>query len=220
MTGFDRLAKPYRWMEYLSFGKALERCRFRFLREMTATQSALLLGDGDGRFAAQLLRFAPLCHLHAVDGSRAMLHALQTRCGAGERVSMYQADIAKGLPAAMSAESFDLVATHFFLDCLTTPETEALVRRVKSLLRPGACWVVSEFDIPRGPMRGPSALIVRTLYVSFRVLTGLRARRLPKYRDAMERHGFACSKRVTTLGGLLVAELWTLDRHAPVTVST
>jgi trans-aconitate methyltransferase len=198
-------------MEYLSFGKALERCRFRFLNEMKETQSALLLGDGDGRFAAQLLRIAPLCRLHAVDGSYAMLQALQTRCGAGYRVSIYQADLATALPDAVTAESFDLVATHFFLDCLTTTETDALVQRVKPLLRPGACWVVSEFDVPRGAMHVPSALIVRALYVSFRTLTGLQTQRLPNYHVAMERNGFVCCKRVTSMGGLLVSEWWTAE---------
>ena len=219
MNGFDRLAKPYRWMEYLSFGRALERCRFRFLDAMPATKSALVLGDGDGRFAAQLLRSAPLCHVHAVDGSRAMLRALLARCGAVGCVAIHHADLAKDLPAEVRAETFDLVATHFFLDCLTTQEAGALVQRVKPLLRPGALWVVSEFDIPRGVMRVLSTLIVRALYVSFRALTGLRTQRLPDYRAAMKMHGFACDRRVTSLGGLLVSELWVLNRHSPVTDS-
>ena len=209
MRGFDRLAKPYRWMEYLTFGMALERCRFLFLHEFTGAQSALVLGDGDGRFAAQLLLAAPLCHVHAVDGSPAMLRALEARCH--DRVTTHCADLAKELPAGVTAESFDLVATHFFLDCLTTAQVAALLERVKPLLRPGARWVVSEFDIPRGAMRPPAALIVRGLYAAFRALTGLRTQRLPDYREPFEQQGFVCRRSVTSLCGLLVSELWTLD---------
>lgn len=207
-SGFDRLAKPYRWMEYLTFGRALQRCRLRFLPDLTKTQSALVLGDGDGRFAEKLLRAAPQCRLHAVDGSVAMLRVLQTRCGAGDRVSTHRADLAQTLPDAVCTGTFDLVATHFFLDCLTTPQADALVAQVRPLLRPGACWVVSEFDIPRGAMRVPSAVIVRALYAGFRVLTGLRTQRLPDYRSAMERYGLVCRTRVASMGGLLVSELW------------
>ena len=210
-SGFDRLAKPYRWMEYLSFGKALERCRFRCLPDLGAAENALVLGDGDGRFAAHLLRAAPGCRLHAVDSSPAMLLALQERCGAAHRVTTHCADLAQGLPAAIHTESFDAVATHFFLDCLTTAEVDVLAERVRPLLRTNACWAVSEFDIPRGAMGLPSALIVRALYLSFRALTGLRTQRLPDYRSAMERHGFVCSTRVTSLGGLLLSELWKLQ---------
>ncbi len=209
-NGFDRLARPYRWMEYFTFGRALERCRFRFLDDLKHTTNALVLGDGDGRFAAQLLSTAPGCHVHAADASPAMLRVLRAQCGEGDRVTTHYADLAADLPAAVCAESFDLVATHFFLDCLATHEADALVQRVRPLLRPGCCWVVSEFHIPRGRMRVPSALIVRALYVSFRVLTGLRTERLPDYRSAMERHRFVCRRRVSSLGGLLVSELWGL----------
>lgn len=206
--GFDRLARPYRWMEYLTFGRALERCRFRFLHDLTKTQNALVLGDGDGRFAAQLLRAAPLCEVHAVDGSTSMLHALRTRCGAGERVTTHCSDLTQELPSAVCKECFDLVTTHFFLDCLTSAEVDGLVERVRPLLRTQGRWVISEFDIPSGAMRVPSALIVRALYAGFRVVTGLRTQRLPDYRNAMQNHGFVCRQRVSALGGLLVSELW------------
>ncbi len=216
MRGFDRLARPYRWMEYFTFGKALERCRFRFLGDLASTKKALVLGDGDGRFSAALLRAAPDCRVHAVDGSTAMLQALQARCNAGDRVTTHQADLSAGFPIGAGAETYDLVATHFFLDCLTSDEVDALIRRVHPLLRQGACWIVSEFDVPRGAMRLPSAVIVRALYLSFRVLTGLRTQRLPDHRAAMKRHDFVCQTRVTSLGGLLVSEWWTPQGSNPV----
>lgn len=214
-NGFDRLATPYRWMEYLTFGKALQRCRAHFLHDLTDRKSALVLGDGDGRFAEQLLRVASRCRLHAVDGSGAMLRALEAHCKAGGRVRTYHVDLTSSLPDAVIAESFDLVATHFFLDCLTTTEVDALVRRVRPLLRSGACWVVSEFDIPSGAMRLPSALIISALYAAFGLLTGLRTKRLPDYRSVMGRHGLVCREQVVSLGGLLVAELWTVQDATP-----
>ena len=210
-NGFDRLAKPYRWMEYISFGKTLERCRFRFLGDLSQVHSALVLGDGDGRFAAQLLRAAPACRMHAIDGCASMLLALKTRCGADRQVFTHCADLTLDMPSAVCSESFDLVATHFFLDCLTTAEVGTVVQRIKPLLRPGAAWVVSEFEVPGNFMRVPAALIVRMLYLAFHALTGLRTRRLPEYREALKRNGFACRKRVPSCGGLLVSELWAFE---------
>ena len=43
---FDRLARPYRWLEYATFGRTLERCRFHFLPALTSARRALVLGDG------------------------------------------------------------------------------------------------------------------------------------------------------------------------------
>ena len=64
---FDRIARPYRWLEYLSLGRALERCRFHFLPRLRDCRRALVLGDGDGRFTAKLLDANPSVQVDAVD---------------------------------------------------------------------------------------------------------------------------------------------------------
>ncbi len=212
VSGFDRLAKPYRWMEYLTFGPALERCRFRFLPQLTNVQRALVLGDGDGRFTAQLLRTVAAARVKAVDGSAAMLAELHARCataGVADRVETFEADLSQGLPAPLKEDSFDLVTTHFFLDCLTTAQTELLVAQTAPLLRGGGCWVVSEFAVPAsGAIRWPAALVVRSLYLGFRLLTGLRTQQLPDYRTVLQHNGLILREETASLGGLLVSELW------------
>jgi hypothetical protein len=52
---FDRIARPYRWLEYLTLGRSLERAREVFLPLLKDRRQALILGDGDGRFTARLL---------------------------------------------------------------------------------------------------------------------------------------------------------------------
>lgn len=46
-ANFDWIARPYRWMEYATFGRALERCRNRFLTELRDCRSALALGKSN-----------------------------------------------------------------------------------------------------------------------------------------------------------------------------
>ena len=209
-SGFDRLATPYRWLEYLSFGRALERCRCRFMTEMADTRSALLLGDGDGRFAASLLLAAPLAHVEAVDESAAMLAALSERCttaGVCGRVTLNQADLTRGVPALRGAP-FDLVVTHFFLDCLSERDTAMLVDETMPMLDRNARWVVSEFNIPHGPMHVPARIVVWILYAAFRLLTGLRAQQLPNHAAILRRRGFTLKRYSTSLRGLLRSEVW------------
>ncbi len=215
-NGFDRLAKPYRWMEYLTFGRALERCRFTLLPQVTTASNALLLGDGDGRFAARLLDAAPHVHLTAIDASEAMLQALRRRCAPPGRVSTRCLDLATGPLDQLNGGPFDLVASHFFMDCLTTSQLEVLIPRITCLLARGARWINSEFRIPQGTARLPALALVRLLYLAFRLLTGLRVQRLPNYEDVLRGNGFRRTGQVYSLGGLLVAEEWTLgDGHEP-----
>ena len=52
----DPIASSYRWLEYAAFGLALEHARFDFLSHAAAARRVLILGEGDGRFLARLLR--------------------------------------------------------------------------------------------------------------------------------------------------------------------
>jgi ubiquinone/menaquinone biosynthesis C-methylase UbiE len=216
MNGFDRLARPYRWMEYLSFGTALERCRFHFLPHLRDTHHALLLGDGDGRFTAALLQQAPQTQAIAIDGSEAMLHALRQRCEAvhaGERLTTICMLLNEGLPVSVTSSQFDLVATHFFLDCLSEAEVDRITRDAMACTTANARWVISEFRIPdRGAMRLPSRLVVRLLYLAFGMLTGLRTQRLPAYEPILQKRGWCLTQQQTRWGGLLVSQLWQREK--------
>ncbi len=205
-SGFDKLARAYRWMEYLSFGPLLQRCRVQFLLEISDARRALVLGDGDGRFTASLLRAAPGICVHAVDESAAMLAALWQRAidiGAADRLEMTCADATEDLPEG----HFDLVCTHFFLDCFSQADMEALVARVQEHVPQGR-WVISEFAVPGGAMRWPAFLLVRSLYFVFGLLTGLTTRELPVYAPVLRANGFVLMQSRQRLGGLLRAELW------------
>jgi cyclopropane fatty-acyl-phospholipid synthase-like methyltransferase len=206
---FNRIARAYRWLEYLSFGPMLERCRYYRLKQLADRKRALVMGDGDGRFLAQLMRQNAHLEAEAVDSSAAMLGLVQQRvavAGASDRLTVRREDARGFSPSG----DYDLVATHFFLDCLTTEEVIALAERIRSHLLPGAVWVVSDFAIPRGIFALPARLIVSLLYALFGLLTELEVRRLPRLGAAFRSAGFSLVDRKQWLGGLLCSEMWQL----------
>ena len=139
------------------------------------------------RFTAALLRTAPEADAVAVDGSGANAPAgtLSARC-ASKRLTTVCADLRDGLPDA-AKQNVDLIATHFFLDCLSDAAVERVTEDVTQCAEAGSLWVISEFHVPqRGAMRWPAWTLVRALYVSFRALTGLRVTRLPDYRRVLQ----------------------------------
>ncbi len=205
-SGFDKLAQAYSWMEYVSFGPMLQRCRVHFLPFVGDARQALLLGDGDGRFCAALLVAAPQVHVMAVDESARMLQALLhrvERSGNNRRVTTVHADATAWLPDG----EVDLVCTHFFLDCLSDDDVEALIKGVR-LRCPRGRWVISEFAVAPAPLKWLSRAVVGGLYLAFGVLTGMRTRRLPDYASSLCRHGFVCTAVHTRMLGLLRSELW------------
>jgi hypothetical protein len=204
---FNRLARLYPWIELATFGPSLTRCRFTFLPELRVSRSAIVLGDGDGRFTARLLSENPLIQIDAVDASESMLRALKRNAGIDSaRVRIHRADARTWQPPS---PPYDLIVTHFFLDCLTTDEIAALAARLHSSLTPSALWVVSDFAVPPGRFGWLIARsLITGLYLAFGLLTGLSVRRLPDHRNALRQAGFALLRQHPRLGGLLVSELW------------
>ena len=213
-ANFDRVALPYRWMEYLTFGPLLRRCRNYFLPQLVSRRSALVLGDGDGRFIGALLAANFQIHIDAVDFSGTMLRMLVRRARAitpdsSSRLRAHHSDaltFARALPASAQ---YDLIVTHFFLDCLTQSDVESLAQIVAAHLNhPGALWLISDFRIPESSIHWPARLLVRCLYLAFRILTGLRITHLPNHASALRAAGFHPTKQHLSIAGILTTELW------------
>jgi ubiquinone/menaquinone biosynthesis C-methylase UbiE len=192
----DRIARWYRWLEYAGFGRALERRREAFLKEVGDARRVLALGDGDGRALVELLAAAPQARIDYVDVSARMLELARARAGDG-RVTCVHAD---ALTTPLCEAEYDLIFTHFFLDCFEEQDQELLAGRIARSASPRARWVISEFRKP--------GWLVWWLYAFFRVTTGLRTRRLADHHGVLKRHGFRLERSEAAWHGRLVSELW------------
>jgi ubiquinone/menaquinone biosynthesis C-methylase UbiE len=194
-------------MEWASFGPHLQRCRCAFLPLLADCRHALVLGDGDGRFTARLLSTNLQVQIEAVDASSAMLNELIHRAGPNAgRIRTQCADVRNWQPAA---NGYDLIVSHFLLDCFTTSEIEQLAETIRHAAAPSAVWVISEFAVPANTfgrfLAGP---LVAGLYAAFGLLTGLKNRKLPNHRKALRSSDFHLCEERRWLRGLLVSELW------------
>ncbi len=199
----DKIARVYRWLEYIAFGRALERRRFRFLAEAAGARRTLLLGDGDGRFLARLASLSNAA-IDYVDVSAGMLglarrEVFKSRAGT-RRIAYRQAD---ALTLPLAPAEYDLIVTHFFLDCFNECDLECLIARTARAAQPGARWIVSEFRQPRW-----ATPLLGALYLFFRVTTGLTTRRLTDHRPLLAKYGFRLKREETSHFGLLASELW------------
>ena len=189
-------------------GRALERRRWEFLPEAADARRVLMLGEGDGRFLAAFLKANPRAEVDYVDLSARMLALAARRAGESTgRVHFHHAD-ARVWPLPDGA-AYDLVVTHFFLDCFTTEQLATLLDRLAPATTVGARWIVSEFHQPgHGIAAWRASLWIGGLYAFFGLATGLKVRQLPAYQPLLQAHGFHAQRTVTADAGLLVSELW------------
>ena len=207
----DLIAPWYEPVEHLCFGHALERRRNAFLADVADVRVAISCGEGDGRFTTALLQSNSQVKVTAVDASPKMTQVAERRAARmgnrlSRRVEYHPCEIHTFQPPL---PAYDLIATHFFLDCFNTEEASAVIHRVAGWAAPHSRWLVSEFAQP--PTRlGQlwTGAIIRALYGAFRVTTGLRVTHLPDYRPALEREGFQLRRQQYAFGGLLLSEMW------------
>lgn len=210
----DWLAPYYESLEHLSFGSFLEERRFAFLGETKQSERALECGGGDGRFLARLLSLNNKVQVDFVDSSPKMTELAErrvSRMGSSfrKRVRFFIGDVREFEP---HSAGYDLIVTHFFLDCFDDKELGEVVARIASWQKADGRWMVSEFCEGQGKIRHLwTRAIIRSLYVAFLFTTGLRVKRLPDYRAALGKRGFFARFEGSALGGLLHSSLWEIS---------
>ena len=177
-------------------------------------KNILLLGDGDGRFAAAFLQSKraaanQTAHLDFVDCSAGMVRLAKKRIqkmGLHASAVQFRPDDARVAPFR---GPYDLVVSHFFLDCFSTLELRGMIPRIAAATTPDAKWLVSEFAIPpRGLWKNAGRLAIHFMYLFFRFTTGLAQAELPDHSGALAASGFQLIKLETAMRGLLISELW------------
>ena len=104
---------------------------------------------------------------------------------------------------------FDLIVTHFFLDCFRPEELAALVAKIAESAAEDAQWLLTDFREPESGWRrwrGRAALAL--MYGFFRVATGLSASRLTPPDPFFETAGFRLASRRLANFGLAHSDLW------------
>jgi len=206
---FDWLAPHYRWMEWLLAGTKLQRCRAAFLPAIPTPRRALVIGQGHGPFVAALLKAHPNVHCTCVDISARMLETAKVRLQAAgleeARVEFVHADVLDWKPPG----EYDLIATHFVLDCFRPDQLDRVLSKLSAVAAPGASWLVADFQEPdAGPARWRARAILEMMYLFFRWATGLPASELTPPDVLLARHGFFLSQRRIFDWGLLHSDLW------------
>ncbi len=208
---FDRLAPHYHWVERAAFGGNLHRVRTALIPHVADARRALVVGEGDGRFLAAFLAANPAVTADVVDGSRRMADLARRRLdavpGAAARARFTVAD---ARTVAFEPGGYDLLVTHFFLDCFPAAQLGPLTARLAAAVAPGGRWLIGDFRLPATPgaRRARAAVKLAVMYACFRLSTRLPAGRLVDPAPYVLDRGFVPVAEAAWQGGFLTATLW------------
>ena len=188
------------------FQNSLKQCRFALLPALAGCRRVLTIGEGDGRFAAELVRRYPEINVDCIEGSQAMIEQARARLPPEVAVTFHHADaMAWNYPSA----EYDAVVTCFFLDCFCEATLADWLPRVRAALCSGGCWAVAEFcEGESGWRQWRSRFWLGIMYLFFRGLTRMEARHLPNWKQLLMNAGSRVQEEGTMRGGLLEWSIW------------
>lgn len=210
---FDRLAPYYRWMELMLAGGKMHRCRTAFLGQIPAPKQILLLGEGHGRSLVEYRHRFAEAQITCVDASERMLTQARRKLARhnleANQVEFIHADALNWTPRT---HHYDLLVTNFFLDCFRPDQLEQIIFKIATGSTPDANWLLADFQTPGAGWKGlRSRLILRLLYVFFRMVTRLPAHRLTKPDLLLTDGGFKLRHRIENEWGLLHSDWWSKE---------
>jgi ubiquinone/menaquinone biosynthesis C-methylase UbiE len=210
-VSFDSIAPAYRTLETIAFGGDLQRARVACLGEIGSPRGALIVGEGNGRFLCELLRRHPNMAVDCVDESRRMLELARRGIkrqlpAEATRVRFLRHDITSWTPPEAS---YDLIVTHFFLDCFSENRVVDIVNRLARAATPNATWLLADFCVPvPGFARIRAGLWMAAMYRFFRIAAGIEATELADPSPFLRAAGFDLFRQNLFRSGMVKSELW------------
>jgi ubiquinone/menaquinone biosynthesis C-methylase UbiE len=218
-VSFDSIAPAYRTLETIAFGGDLQRARVACLGEIGAPRRALIIGEGNGRFLCKLLRRHEQVEVDCVDASGRMLklarQRLERRLPAdATRVHFIHQNITSWSPPEAS---YDLIATHFFLDCFAGDRLADVVAKLSRAATSSATWLLADFCLPTGGFaRIRARLWLAAMYRFFHFTAGIEARELEDPSPFLRTAGFALVSQHLFGCGMVKSEIWRNTGILPV----
>jgi ubiquinone/menaquinone biosynthesis C-methylase UbiE len=209
-VSFDAVAPWYRTLETIAFGNALQRARTACLDAIGAPRRALIVGEGNGRFLAALLQRHPLITVDCVDRSERMLdlarrHILETSPAEIRRVAFLERDVLSWAPN----DRYDLIVTHFVLDCFKTRQVGLVAAKLAQAAAPNAIWLLADFRIPKNGFASAHARAwLAIMYWFFRLVAGIEANELVDPSPFLRVEGFTLVREHLFRLGMVKSELW------------
>lgn len=177
VNDFDRVASFYDRLAVLVFGKEILRSQTRFLDQVKASDTVLILGGGTG----QLLEYLPKCkQVDFVEKSAKMIRRANSR-KVNQSINFINEDFFEYEPDM----KFDVIICPFFLDCFNEEHLGKALHKVMDYLKTGGRLIVSDFD-----QKGTRKILSRLMHLFFRVFASLQSNRLKPIHSKVIAGGF------------------------------
>ena len=172
-NNYDSIAGIYDILSRLVFGKALQRSQAGLLKWIPPESRILIVGGGTGWILERIAADHPAgLDIVYVEASAKMV-ALSRKRKSGENTVTF---ICLPIEEYTFTGLFDIVLTPYLFDNFLPEEAAHIFNLLHHGLRPGGRWLFVDFCIDANQPKLWQKLLLRVMYIFFRVTCGVRAK--------------------------------------------
>jgi ubiquinone/menaquinone biosynthesis C-methylase UbiE len=208
---FDGVASSYLFLETITFGNQLQKCRTSMISHLTNSKRVLVLGEGNGRFLEAFCKVNPLAEILVIDESPRMLDLAKRRISNSNppiyhRIEFRCANVFEILPLS---GTFDLIVCNFFLDCFTSSEIAHLLGLFRQMILESGLLVVGDFRKPHSIFgKFIAEFILKIMHVFFEKTAGISATELTDLHAMLQERSFQKAVEKKLFFGFLNSSIW------------
>lgn len=174
---YDRLSR-------LVYGRALINSQVYLLQFVPGNSAVLIVGGGTGWILEELAKIHPsgLQVTYVEVAADMMARSRQRHAGLNQVVFINEA-----IENVAIAGGFDVVITPFLFDNFTEATAQKVFNHIHQLLKPGAVWLNADFQLTG---KWWQTVLLKSMFLFFRILCRIEARELPEVRRLFSSHGY------------------------------
>jgi ubiquinone/menaquinone biosynthesis C-methylase UbiE len=201
---FNLIAPWYDRLSRLVFGDLIYKSQCWFLSEITSKSNVLILGGGTGEVLEKLSSLDLQLTVTYLEASEQMIKIAEKRRREGLTVHFVHGTLTDLAPG-----TYSFILAPFFFDCFTTGQLEDVMSTLKRYVCSDTVLIFTDFT---GTKKQTHRLLIRTMYLFFRVVSGLKVNFIPDYDACFTKHGFSQIQTKSWENGLIESRVYYLTK--------
>lgn len=199
---YDAIAWFYDRLARVIFGRVLINAQLFLLRAIIPGSDMLIVGGGTGWILEEITkRHSSGLNITYIDASPKMIELARKRDVGANKVAF----IAAPIEQALLAGPYDIVITPFFFDNFNDNTMRHIFTAIDSRLGVDGAWLYCDF---RNTEVLWQKMLLRVMYLFFRVTCGVEATMLPDAEGCFRDAGYRGDGRALFAHGFIVSEIY------------
>lgn len=187
-NNYDSIAGSYDFLSRLVFSRAQVQAQVDLLKYIPAGASILVVGGGTGWILEEIAKIhtSGLKIVYVEISSNMLERAKKRVCGSNE-IEFVHSDIEH----YRFTQVFDLIHTAFLFDNFEQNRAASVFQLLFNNLKVSGLWLYTDFKIETGRGSVWKSVMLRLMYVIFRTIAHVEARKLPSMEAIFDSNGCA-----------------------------